>query len=203
MRLKNEIFKHTHTNTHAQGYGANYVVAVAPATEHATEGTGVIALSVPSETGGTEGYEGSMGFTFTVNAPIFVLDLGVFNPKGPAPLPNSLSCRLYNMETGELIAQAAFTQENRGDPKGGSLFKALRQPVQLPAGFKGVLAADGYGPEFMNGNSEGAAPSWSFNNDGGKVTFGGEALFGPKGAMPEQVAGPPGNRFAAATMRYT
>jgi hypothetical protein len=40
------------------------------------------------------------------------------------------------METGELIAQAAFTQENRGDPKGGSLFKALRQPVQLPAGFK-------------------------------------------------------------------
>ena len=38
---------------------------------------------------------------------------------------------------------------------------------------QGVLAADGYGPEFMNGNSEGAAPAWSFNNDGGKVTFGG------------------------------
>jgi len=55
----------------------------------------------------------------------------------------------------------------------------------------------------MNGNSEGAAPAWSFNNDGGKVTFGGEALFGAKGAMPDQVAGPPGNRFAAATMRYT
>jgi hypothetical protein len=68
---------------------------------------------------------------------------------------------------------------------------------------QGVLAADGYGPEFMNGNSEGAAPAWSFNNDGGKVTFGGEALFGAKGAMPDQVAGPPGNRFAAATMRYT
>lgn len=185
------------------GYEHNYVVVVAPAEEHASEGTGVVALSIPSETGGTEGYEGSMGFSFHVNAPIFVMDLGVFNPGGAAPLPNALSCRLYNMETGELIAQQAFTQENRGDAQGGSLFKALRQPVQLPAGFKGVLAADGYGPEFMNGNSEGAAPVWTFNNDGGKVTFGGDALFGAKGAMPDEVAGPPGNRFAAATMRFT
>jgi hypothetical protein len=87
--------------------------------------------------------------------------------------------------------------------QGGALFKALRQPVKLPAGFKGVLAADGYGPDFMNGNSEGAAPVWTFNNDGGKVTFGGDALFGAKGLMPDEVAGPPGNRFAAATMRYT
>jgi hypothetical protein len=67
-------------------------------------------LSIPSETGGTEGYEGSMGFSFTVNAPVFILDLGVFNPVGSAPLPTVLSCRLYNMETGELIAQQAFSQ---------------------------------------------------------------------------------------------
>jgi len=33
-------------------------VVVAPSEEHATEGTGVVALSIPSETGGTEGYEG-------------------------------------------------------------------------------------------------------------------------------------------------
>jgi len=187
----------------SQGFENNYVVVVAPSEEHATEGTGVVALSIPSETGGTEGYEGSMGFTFTVNAPIFIMDLGVFNPTGAAPLPNTLSCRLYNMETGELIAQQSFSQHNRGDGKGGSLFKALRQPVQLPEGFQGVLAADGYGPEFMNGNSEGAAPAWTFNNDGGKVTFGGDALFGAVGAMPDEVAGPPGNRFAAATMRFT
>jgi hypothetical protein len=31
----------------------------------------------------------------------------------------------------------------------------------------------------------------------------GDALFGAKGEMPDQVAGPPGNRFAAATMRFT
>jgi hypothetical protein len=187
----------------SQGYEHNYVVAVAPAQEHATDGTGTVALSIPGETGGTEGYEGSMGFSFTVNAPIFVLDLGVFDPVGAAPLTTVLSCRLYNMETGELLAQQAFSQTNRGDLKGGALFKALRQPVQLPAGFKGVLAADGYGPDFMNGNSEGAAAAWTFNNDGGKVTFGGDALFGAKGEMPDEVAGPPGNRFAAATMLYT
>ena len=181
----------------------NYVVAVAPAEEHRTEGVGVVALSIPSETGGTEAYEGAMGFSFTVNAPVFILDLGVFNPLGSAPLPGALSCRLYNMQTGELLAQQAFTEENRGDLQGGSLFKALRQPVQLPAGFKGVLAADGYGPNIKNGNSEGAAPAWTFNNDGGKVTFGGDALFGAKGEMPTEVAGPPGNRFAAATMRFT
>ena len=136
MAMSGQITLGGNADPPSQGYEANYVVAVAPAAEHATEGTGVIALSIPSETGGTEGYEGSMGFTFTVNAPIFVLDLGIFNPTGPAPLPNALSCRLYNMETGELIAQSAFTQENRGDPKGGALFKALRQPVQLPAGFQ-------------------------------------------------------------------
>jgi hypothetical protein len=87
MAMSGQITLGGNADPPSEGYGANYVVAVAPATEHATEGTGVIALSVPSETGGTEGYEGAMGFTFTVNAPIFVLDLGVFNPKGPAPLP--------------------------------------------------------------------------------------------------------------------
>jgi hypothetical protein len=203
MAMSGQVTLGGNADPPSTGYGHNYVVAVAPAEEHATEGTGVVALSIPSETGGTEGYEGSMGFSFTVNAPVFILDLGVFNPGGSAPLPTTLSCRLYNMETGELIAQQAFSQTNRGDAKGGALYKALRQPVQLPEGFKGVLAADGYGPDFMNGNSEGAAPTWTFNNDGGKITFGGDALFGAKGEMPDEVAGPPGNRFAAATMRFT
>ena len=40
-----------------------------------------------------------------------------------------------------------------------------------------------------NGNSEGAAPSWSFDNDGGKITFGSDALYGEKGEMPSEVAG--------------
>ncbi|EKX33333.1 hypothetical protein GUITHDRAFT_166504 [Guillardia theta CCMP2712] len=185
------------------GYENNYVVVVAPSEEHATSGVGVIGLKIPADTEGNEAYEGSMGFSFTVNSPIYVMDLGVFNPLGSAPLPGTLSCRLYNMQTGELIAQQAFTEENRGDMKGGALYKALRSPVQLPAGFQAVIAADGYGSEMKNGNSEGAAPSWSFDNDGGKITFGSDALYGEKGEMPSEVAGSPGNRFAAATFRYT
>jgi len=51
------LFCHIYTSI-CQGYESNYVVVVAPSEEHATEGMGVVALSIPSETGGTEGYEG-------------------------------------------------------------------------------------------------------------------------------------------------
>ena len=190
-------------NLPSLGYGDTYVVAVAPSQEHASAGLGTIALAVPSGTGGTEGFEGSMGFTFTANAPIFVLDLGAFTPTGEAPMAATLSTRLYNEDTGELLAEQTFSEDNRGDLKGGSLFKALRQPLSLPAGFKGVLACDGYGPTFMNGNSEGLPAPWTFNEQAGKVTFGSEALVGAVGEMPDEVAGTPGNRFAAGTFRYT
>lgn len=191
-------------NPPSTGYEHNYVVAVAPSQEHASSGVGTIALAVPSGTGGTEGYEGSMGFTFTVNEPVFVIDLGAFDPVGEAPIPEGtvVSTRLYNEDTGELLAEQTFSEDNRGDLKAGSLFKALRQPLALPAGFKGVIACDGYGPEFQNGNTDGAPAAWTFNNDGGKVTFGADALIGAKGEMPDEVAGSPGNRFAAGTFRY-
>uniref|UniRef100_A0A6U2I4D9 Uncharacterized protein n=1 Tax=Hemiselmis andersenii TaxID=464988 RepID=A0A6U2I4D9_HEMAN len=188
--------------TPASGARANYVVVAVPAKEHGTVGMGTVAVSIPAGTEGTEAFEGSMGLTFKVLQPIHVLDLGVFNPLGAAELPVTLSCRLYNAETGALMAETAFTGDNKGDPEGGMLFKALRQPITLPAGFKGVLAADGYGPTFKNGNSEGNAPAWALNSDGGKVEYGSEAIFGTKGAMPTEVSGPPGNRFAAATMRF-
>lgn len=74
--------------------------------------------------------------------------------------------------------QIVFTPENGGDRDGAGRFKALRQPLSLRAGFKGVLAADGYGPTVKNGNSEGAAPTWTLNTDAGKVDYGTEALFG-------------------------
>mmetsp|Transcript_40115 Transcript_40115/g.78627 ORF Transcript_40115/g.78627 Transcript_40115/m.78627 type:complete len:597 (+) Transcript_40115:22-1812(+) len=186
----------------ASGARRNYVVVAVPAKEHGSVGMGTVAVNIPAGTEGTEAFEGSMGLTFTVVQPIHVLDLGVFNPLGQAALPTTLSCRLYNAETGALMAEVAFAPGNKGDPEGGMLFKALRQPITLPAGFKGVLAADGYGATFKNGNSEGNAPTWSLNTDGGKVEYGSEAIFGTKGAMPTQVSGPPGNKFAAATMRF-
>ncbi len=52
------------------------------------------------------------------------------------------------------------------------------------------------------GNSEGQAPAWTFDTGGGKVTYGAEALFGAAGEMPTEVSGTPGNRFAAASMRF-
>jgi hypothetical protein len=110
--------------------------------------------------------------------PIFILDLGVFDPLGDAPIPTTLSCRLYDQTSGLLMAEVAFTAENSGDREGSALFKALRQPLALPPGFKGVLAADGYGPGIKNANSEGASPVWTFNNAEGKVQFGTEALYG-------------------------
>ena len=43
--------------------------------------------------------------------------------------------------------------------------------------------------------------------ENGTNSFSGESKrllqSGAKGEMPDQVAGPPGNRFAAATMRFT
>lgn len=189
----------------ASGAKDSYVVVVAPAKEHGSIGSGVVAVNIPSGTEGNEAFEGSMGLTFQVGTDnIHVLDLGVFYPLGTTPMPEgtTLSCRLYNADSGELVAEEAFMAGNMGDAEGSMLFKALRQPIELPAGFKGVLAADGYNAQVKNANSEGSAPLWALDNDGGKVAYGAEAIFGTKGEMPTQVAGPPANKFAAATMRF-
>jgi len=190
-------------NSPSAGFAHNYVVVAAPSEEHASEGVGTVALSFPEGAGGNEAFDGSMGFSFTAEAPIHILDLGVFNPlPSSAMLPVTLSCRLYNMATGELIAQQAFTPDNPGDVQHGGRYKALRQPISLPAGFQGVVAADGFTDEYQNGNSEGETPAWNFDTDGGKVSYGADALFGVVGEMPTEVAGTPGNRFAAASMRF-
>jgi len=185
------------------GYEANYVVAVAAAEDHASpEGMGEQALRISAGTGGNQEFDGSMGFAFNATQSVYILDLGVFDPMPEgAPLNGTLSCRLYNMLTGALLAEQYFNAENPGDLTGATLYKALRQPLLLPAGFRGVITADGYGPGLKNGNSEGAAPSWAFDTSG-KILFDGDALFGEKGKMPDKVAGPPGNRFAAANFKF-
>lgn len=185
------------------GYEHNYVVVVAASESHASpDGMGEPALRISGGTGGNQEFTGSMGFGFNVTQAVYVLDLGVFDPlpEGVA-INGTLSCRLYNGATGALVAEQYFNAENPGDLQGGTLFKALRQPLLLPAGFRGVIAADGYGPGLKNGNSEGAAAAWPFDASG-KIVFDGDALFGEKGQMPDEVAGPPGNRFAAANFKY-
>ena len=94
--------------------------------QHGSVGSGVVAVNIPSGTEGNEAFEGSMGLTFQVGTDnIHVLDLGVFYPLGTTPMPEgtTLSCRLYNADTGELVAEEAFMTGNMGDSEGSMLFK--------------------------------------------------------------------------------
>jgi hypothetical protein len=100
------------------------------------------------------------------------------------------------------MASLEFTTENPGELIESSRFKDLPQPVALPAGFKGVIAASGYGPDERLYNSASSIPQ-RLTYDGGSLLFVGSGRYGGAGQFP---ATPDGdslpNRYAAGTFYF-
>ena len=93
---------------------------------------------------------------------------------------------------------------------GGSVFKALPTPLDLPAGFQGVIAAWGYlsrdqttGSEAY-GDAETGAPAWSLAPAGGQVSFL-APVYGPEnapGSYPSIRDKGVANEYAAGTFQF-
>lgn len=169
-----------------------------------------IAFNVPAGTPGNQAFTGSLGLDFNVVSDIVVTQLGVFDDSTDG-LQAPLQARLYQRNDADpcsvkLMATIDFTPDDPGTDMGdGSLYKALPNPITLPAGFNGCIVASGYGPLEKNGNTNGGAPSWYTDDGGGLISFVGKGRFGDPaqpGQFPMSVDGGPVNRYAAGTFVY-
>jgi hypothetical protein len=115
----------------------------------------------------------------------------VFDSGGTA-LTQPLTAYLYDRRTQQLLAKVVFTPDDPGTLIGGTLYLPLDQPITLPAGFEGTIAADGFGPDQMFESYQpdlpgsGLQPGWSVNDLGGAISF----VNGRSGLTPGQF--PPG-----------
>lgn len=147
--------------------------------------TGSVPFIVPAGTVGTQtDYSGSLGLEFATVAPILVTTLGIFD-SGSDGINGTLTARLYNRDNPSVaLATLVFTSSDPGVLVGGSRFKTLARPIPLPAGFQGMIVAEGYGPGEPDGNRSHGPGSWSTDTVGGVLSFSGKSFFGNAGAFP-------------------
>src|SRR5207302_1901273 len=72
------------------------------------------------------------------------------------------------------------------------------------AGFHGSIVAEGYGAAEPNGNGFFQPVTWTTDDGGGLLQFGGGGRYGfTPGAFPTNVDGGPVNRYAAGTFQFS
>ncbi len=156
---------------------------------------------VPRGTAGNQPFSGPLGMAFDVNEPVRITELGVFDDLSNG-LKNTLTATLWDRtDTTTPMATLTFTPGDPGRLDGGSRFKPLPTPVTLPAGFQGLIVAQGYGANERNGNS--VSPAWTTNSGDGAITFVGPSRYGnTPGVYPDQLDTSTANRFAAGTFNF-
>ena len=166
------------------------------------EAVPVIAYQVPADTVGNQEPGASLGLDFDVVRDIVVTRLGVFDSASDGIfLP--LTAAVYNRDTGVAFsAVLQFTEADPGDLVEGSRFKALAEPLTLPAGFHGSIVAEGYGAEELVGN-QGRGPLTLSTDDGNcSINFVGGGRWGDVGTYPSNPDQGPANIYAAGTFEF-
>ncbi|MDB6134918.1 MAG: autotransporter-associated beta strand repeat protein [Verrucomicrobiales bacterium] len=90
-----------------------------------------------------------------------------------------------------------------GNLEGGSRFLPLTAPLTLPAGFQGIIVANGYGDGERNGNLATGQP-WTVDDNGGILSFSGALSYWGSGdpfGYPDMRDTPSG-QYAAGTFQY-
>jgi hypothetical protein len=147
---------------------------------HTTPST---AFAVPAGTVGNQGNAFTYGESFAVNKPIELTSLGAFDSGGDG-FTQTITVVLYDQATQKILAQMTFTPDDPGTLVGGSRFKALAQPLTLLPGFKGVIAAYGFGGADPAGDAGLSAPAWTTDDDVGRLTFNNGISASTAGAFP-------------------
>lgn len=150
---------------------------------------------------GNQAFGGSLGMDFDVLRPVRVTRLGVFDDASDG-LNLELTAVLYNRDTREALATLTFTPAEPGELVDGSRFKTLPQAVDLPAGFKGTIAASGYGEGERFRNSDGQSLPELQTFDGASLGFVGSGRYGVAGGFPADPDAGPANRYAAGTFYF-
>jgi hypothetical protein len=169
------------------------------------EAVPIIAYDVAAGEPGNQGFTGSLGLDFNVNAPISVLSLGVFDA-GQDGIVGTLYAQIFERSTPSAVAGAgplSFTDSS--DPlTNGSRFQDLSSPVTLGPGSYSIVAW-GFSNSDLNGNLNVSAITLSTENDGGGlISFVGTGRYGETpGVYPTtEPPGLPSNVFHAGTFTY-
>lgn len=161
-----------------------------------------IAYVVPPGLDGNYSFNGVLGMTFEVLNPITVRMLGVFDD-GANGIQRSLRVWLFDQTTRQVRATLTFDSANPGVLKGGSRFRNLATPLALPVGFRGVIAAEGFGAEEKAGNSATADLGLEVATGRESIYFMG-SVFGDANAFPTRTeGGDVVNLYAAGTFEFT
>lgn len=145
-------------------------------------------------------YSGSLGMDFDVARTVRITELGVYDDFADG-LFLPLTATLYDRESQQALATLEFTPEDPGILRDSSRFKPLLQPVVLPAGFKGVIAVSGYGPdERYFSNAQNLPELQVFS--GGSLLFVGSGRYGAARQFPDTPDTGPVNRYAAGTFYF-
>jgi hypothetical protein len=142
-----------------------------------------VAYEVDEGTVGNQNFGGALGKHFTVNSDIIITRLGVFD-SGSDGLAVPIVAVLFERNARLELARIEFTPDDAGELVGGSRFKALPVPIELPAGFEGTISAGGYGDAENNGNLNLGDLPLSTNDGGCAVSFGGMGNAAAPDAFP-------------------
>lgn len=145
--------------------------------------TALLALSAPAlaqtdafdQVGvGNATFTGTLAQEFVVGAqPIEVTRFGAFDDLGDG-FNRTITVRIYDARTGLQVGSDVLFRGMVGSTVGSFRYLALEQPLVLPSGFAGMIAASGYGgPDERYYNAffnDGAR--WQANDGGGLVGYG-------------------------------
>ena len=142
----------------------------------------LVAYDTPYGVPGNQDFGGSLGMSFDVINPVIIRQLGCFDDKSDG-LFSGITIQMWNRDTQQEVASMVLTPGDAGAPVGGMRFKALPTPLNLPAGFRGVISASGYSAMERNGNRP-VLPPWSLQDGNGSIAFTGRSTNGDAGTFP-------------------
>jgi hypothetical protein len=163
-----------------------------------------VAYLNPAGISGNQNFGGSLGMDFDVDYDILVTRLGCFDSLADG-LQAPIVVKLFDRDSLEELAVLDFTSADAGELIGGSRFKDLPEPVELPSGFHGTIVAAGYNDAELNGNQGGVDLGMTTDSGGCVISFLGGSRFGAvasAGAFPDTMDGGPVNRYGAGTFVF-
>ncbi|MBL9039569.1 MAG: hypothetical protein JNG84_13715, partial [Archangium sp.] len=162
-----------------------------------------VAYLVPAGLAGNTTASGTLGLDFDVGpAPLVISEVGVFDDLGDG-LRLPVTVRFYDRD-GRYPLTALLFQPGEGVLDAGSRFKRLPCPLELPAGFRGTVTAEGYGPSERSINTTLGAPALPLSTaDAGALLTFVSSRFGEQNAFPTRTLTPvQAQPYAAATFTF-
>jgi hypothetical protein len=154
---------------------------------------------------GSQSWVGNLGMEFTVNSPIVIVDMGVFNNNGGPTLASPLSVEIFNVGTGNPVAGTLVNFSARRDYAqldATDLFAPIT-PVTLNPGITYEVVAVGFNGAQMNGN-QGTGGIGAQEGGGPYINYIGSSYYDYNTSLdlPNIVDGGPANRYEAGTFAF-